>query len=73
MTLYLGAQSYAVPKLAGTTSPKAPKVIILRDPDKYDPAGQYTMVTWIAFFAAMIQDRNYGRAHMHKSTYGVAA
>lgn len=72
-TLFLGRDAYAVPKLAGTTSPKAPKLIILRDPDKYDPAGQFTMVTWTAFFGILIQDATYGLAHKHMSTFGVVA
>lgn len=72
-TLFLGQEAFAVPKLAGTTSPKAPKLVILRDPDKYDPAGQFTMVTWTAYYACFIQDATFGLAHKHMSTFGVVA
>lgn len=56
-TIYLGANAYGTPKLAGTSSPFKPSVSILDKADKTDPLNQYTIAGWKSFWAGILLDR----------------
>ena len=48
----LGARCVGAPKLGGTNNPAKPSFIVLNDPDKADPAGQYKQITWTALYGS---------------------
>jgi hypothetical protein len=57
------------------SDPRAPSIIILDKPDKADPANQQTIVSWKAFYSAVllltseVTDRPHGGILRTKSTY----
>ena len=67
--LALGRGAYGMPKLAGTTSPMKPKVMISSGASKVDPADQYTVAAWKAFLMAMGLDSANVVAVRSKSTF----
>lgn len=55
--LYIGDDAYGVPKLSTTKAggdPRAPQVMILDEPDKYDPYNQLVIIAWKAFYGAIM-------------------
>lgn len=68
-TLYLGANGYGTPKLAGTSSPFKPSVSILDKADKTDPLNQYTIAGWKSFWNALLLDRLNVVAFRSKATF----
>jgi len=76
--IYLGQEFFGVPKLSGMragSDPRAPSLIILDKPDKADPANQQTIVSWKAFYSAVLlltsetTDRPHGGILRCKSTF----
>lgn len=76
--IYIGQEFFGVPKLSGMragSDPRAPSLIILDKPDKADPANQQTIVSWKAFYSAILlwtseaTDRPHGGILRTKSTY----
>jgi N4-gp56 family major capsid protein len=76
--IYLGQEFFGVPKLSGMragSDPKAPSLIILDKPDKADPANQQTIVSWKAFYSAVllltseVTDRPHGGILRSHSTF----
>jgi N4-gp56 family major capsid protein len=57
-SMFLGRGAYGCPKLAGSSSPMRPKVIVLDKEDKMDPLGQYVLAGWKAFYAAALLKTN---------------
>ena len=54
-SIYLGAEAFGLPNLSNKIaggSQAAPRLIILNQPDKYDPINQVTVVGWKSFFGA---------------------
>lgn len=58
-TFFFGRDAYGVPKMAGTSSPWAPKVVILDKADKSDPLNQFVIAGWKAFYAAKLLNAKY--------------
>lgn len=76
--IYLGQEFFGVPKLSGMragSDPRAPSLIILDKPDKADPANQQTIVSWKAFYSAVLlltseaTDRPHGGILRSRSTF----
>lgn len=49
-TIFLGANAYGAPKIAGSNSPKRPQVIITDTSDSANPLNQYITAGWKAFY-----------------------
>jgi N4-gp56 family major capsid protein len=52
-TIFLGAGAYGCPKLAGSTSPLKPQVVISTGPEKSDPLDQFSLAGWKAYFTGI--------------------
>lgn len=57
-TMYIGRNAYGVPKLAGTSSPMAPQVVINNKAEKVDLLNQYALAGWKAYYQAFVQQTN---------------
>lgn len=68
-TLFLGKDAFGVPKLGGTASPWSPSVNILNKADKSDPANQFALAVWKAFYTAILLNANFVVAFRSKSTF----
>lgn len=68
-TLFLGANAYGIPKLAGTKSPLRPQVFINDKPEKSDPANQFIVAAWKCFLMAMGLDSRNIVVGRSKSTF----
>lgn len=66
---FLGNNAYGTPKMAGTSSPFAPKVTILDKADKSDPLNQFMMAGWKVFWAAKVLNSNWVVNVRSKSTF----
>ena len=68
-TFIVGRHCYGVPKMAGSSSPYRPQVIITDKPDKSDPLNQYVIAAWKVFFTAKLLNINFGVQLRHKTTF----
>ena len=56
-TIYLGEGAFGCPELTNTRaggSPMSPKLVVLAQPDKYDPLNLQTTIGWKAFYGAKL-------------------
>lgn len=67
-TLFLGRGAYGVPTM-DAQSPWSPKIYINDKPDKSDPANQFVVAAWKAFYMAVGLDPDNLVAFRSKSTY----
>lgn len=68
-TIFLGANAYGVPKLAGTKSPLKPQVFVNDKPEKSDPANQFIVAAWKCFLMSMGLDSRNLVVGRSKSTF----
>lgn len=68
-TLFLGANAFGAPKLAGTNSPLKPRVFINDKAEKSDPANQFITAAWKIFAMAMGLDSRNIVVGRSKSTF----
>lgn len=68
-TIFLGANAYGCPKLAGTRSPLKPQVFINDKAEKIDPANQYVTAAWKCFLMSMGLDSRNIVVGRSKSTF----
>jgi N4-gp56 family major capsid protein len=69
-TIVTGKGAYGVvdmPKLGGVA--KKPQIIILDQPDKTDPLGQYVSVAWKAYWANKVLRQSWGITLRHKTQF----
>lgn len=69
-TFIFGRDAFGVPKMAGTSSPWAPRVVILDKADKTDPLNQYVMAGWKAFYTSKLLNEDFIKVLRTKSTFG---
>lgn len=68
-SLFTGRDAYGCPKLAGTKSPWAPKVMISTGAQKSDPLDQIMTAGWKAFWAAKLLNEKFIVSVRSKSTF----
>lgn len=68
-SLFLGAGAYGVPKLAGSKSPLAPRIIIVDKADSGNPLQQYILAGWKGFYMSQGLDTDNIVALRSKSTF----
>lgn len=68
-SLYFGKDAYGLTKLAGTSSPKAPSMTILRNADKSDLLNQFVLAGWKAYYQAICLNKAFIVAYRTKSTF----
>lgn len=71
-TLYLGQESVGSVALSGD-SPMSPKMYILKEADKSDPANQTTVASWKKFAAAKLLRASNSRIYKSLSTFDATA
>lgn len=71
-TLYLGQESVGAVTLSGD-SPMSPRMYVLKDADKSDPANQLTYASWKKFAAASILRTQNSRIYKSLSTFDATA
>lgn len=67
--LFFGRDFFGVPKLAGTSSPWKPQVIINDKPDKSDPLNQFVTAGWKVFWQAKLLNNLFGVVLRAKTTF----
>lgn len=67
--MFLGKGMFGVPKLAGTSSPRAPKIIVTRGNDKADPLDQFCLAGWKTFWTAKVLNQSFGVLLRAKTTF----
>lgn len=67
-SIFLGAGAYGVPDLDGQ-SPWSPRVYVNDKPDKSDPANQFVVAAWKAFYMSQVLDRENLVVFRCKSTF----
>ena len=68
-TQILGKGAFGVPRLAGTSSPHKPQIIIVDKPDSNNPLLQWVTVGWKAMWTAKVLNANWGIAFKSKSRF----
>jgi len=67
--MFLGRDAFGCPKLSGTTSPKAPKIIVNDQPDKSDPLNQFITAGWKSYWNAEVLHKKFLVLLRAKSTF----
>jgi len=68
-TIFLGKCAFGVPKLAGTSSPWKPQVIVNMQPDKSDPLNQKTQLGYKLYWAAKLLNQKFAVTMRHRTTF----
>ncbi len=68
-TLVFGKDAFGTPKLAGTTSPWKPQVIVLDKPDKSDPLNQVVNAGYKIYWNSLLLNPNFVIGMRHKTTF----
>ena len=71
LSIFTGRDAYGVVSLSGQ-SPYSPDIMICNEPDKSDPANQFTTATWKAFYQAAVLNSAWVVAHRSQSPYSLA-
>ena len=69
-SIFTGRDAYGVVSLSGE-SPYKPDVMICNEPDKSDPANQFTTATWKAFYQAAVLNQDWVVALRSKGLFTV--
>ena len=71
LSIFTGRDAYGVVSLSGQ-SPYSPDIMICNEPDKSDPANQFTTATWKAFYQACVLNSDWVIAHRSQAGYSLA-
>lgn len=68
-SLVFGKDAFGVPKLAGTSTPWKPQVILVDKPDSNNPLQQYKLLGWKAFYNSVLLNKDFLVTVRHKTTF----